>query len=223
MKPSTRSQKARLLLVEDHPVTREGFAQLLNFEDDLQVCGQAGTAAEALQVLESLKPDLLVADISLVGRSGLDLIKDLASQYPALPVLVLSTHDETTYAGRALRAGAKGYIMKSESTERILGAIRHVLAGKTYLSERMKDRLASTFTHPRPAADLSDIGLLSHRELEVYQLMGQGHSTARIAATLHVSPSTVATHRAHIQAKLNLKTLTELVCRAAQWVHTERP
>ena len=221
MKPSTRSQKAKILLVEDHPVTREGFAQLLNFEDDLQVCAQAGTAAEALRVLDSVKPDLLVADISLVGRSGLDLIKDLASQHPALPVLVLSTYDEMIYAGRALRAGAKGYVMKSESTEQILGAVRQVLAGKIYLSERMKDRLASTFTSPRPAADRSDLGSLSDRELEVFQLIGQGQSTARIAAALHVSPSTVATHRAHIQEKLNLKTLTELVCRAAQWVHSE--
>jgi DNA-binding NarL/FixJ family response regulator len=220
-KPTCGSRKARIVLVEDHPVTREGFAQLLNFEDDLQVCGQAATAAEALHVVARVKPNLLIADISLVGPSGLELIKDLAGRYPALAVLVLSTHDETVYAERALRAGARGYIMKSEPTERILAAIRQVLNGKLYLSERMHERLVGRLARGPSAAADSEAELLSDRELEVFQLMGQGQSTAQIAAALKLSPSTIATHRTHIQEKLNLKNLTELMRRAVQWVERQ--
>jgi DNA-binding NarL/FixJ family response regulator len=218
---SLSAPKPRILLVEDHPVTREGLARLLDFEGDLQVCGQCATAAEALQGAETLKPDLVIADISLVGRSGLELIKDLSYRCPSVAVLVLSTHDETVYAERALAAGAKGYVMKSEPIQRILAAIHEVLEGKLCLSERMKQRLLGRFTRHRPVPEPSDLGVLSDRELEVFRLLGQGRSTAQIAASLHMSPSTVATHRRHIQQKLNVNSLAELLCVAAQWIHSQ--
>jgi DNA-binding NarL/FixJ family response regulator len=213
--------RKRLLLVEDHPVTREGFAQLLNFEPDLQVWGHAGTAPQALAALGLGVPDLVIIDISLGGTNGLELIKDLAGRYPELPMLVLSTHDETLYAERSLRAGARGYIMKSAPTEHILGAIRLVLAGKTYVSERMNEHLLARFTRKSSGSAGSEMGLLTDRELDVFQLLGHGRSTTQIAVALNLSPSTVATHRMHIQEKLGITSLTELVCRAAVWSQTQ--
>lgn len=212
------SSKRRLLLVEDHPVTREGFARLLNFEPDLEVCGQVGTAAEALAAVKATHPDLVIVDISLGGPSGLELLKDIALLHPKLLTMVLSTHDETLYAERAFRAGAHGYIMKSASTEQILAAIRRVLAGKTYLSEPMNERLLSRLGSRFAPDQTSVVERLSDRELEVFMLIGQGQSTAEIASILNLSPNTVATHRAHIQGKLELASLQELVVRAAQWV-----
>ena len=164
-----RERKGRLLLVEDHPVTREGLAQLLNQQPDLQVCGQAGTAPEALTAADALKPDLVLVDISLGGTSGIELIKDLASRHATLPILVLSTHDELLYAERSLRAGARGYVMKHEPTERVMAAIRQVLRGGVYLSEQMQSRLVRD-DGPRagPVAPASDMEPLSDRELEVF-------------------------------------------------------
>lgn len=219
--PTPRAPKRRLFLVEDHPVTREGFARLLNFEPDVEVCGQAGTAAEALTAVAALRPDMVIVDISLGGRSGLELLKDLASLHPNLLMLVLSTHDETLYAERTLSAGAHGYIMKSAPTEHILAAIRRVLSGKTYLSERMSDRLLNRLGGGW-AAQPSDLERLSDRELEIFRLIGEGQSTTEIASALKLSPNTVATHRAHIQEKLHVETLNELVVRAAQWVQRPR-
>lgn len=213
--------KRRILLVEDHPVTREGFAQLLGFEPDFHVCGQAGTAQQALAAAAAAKPDLVIVDISLEGRSGIELIKELANRYPALAILVLSTHDELLYAERSLRAGAKGYIMKSARTDEILRAIRQVIAGNTYVSERMNQQLLGRLVRPSIPAVSSGIELLTDRELEVFQLLGQGCSTNQIAAALNLSVSTVATHRVHIQEKLHLDTLTALVCRAAQWTQLQ--
>lgn len=202
-------------------MTREGFARLLNFESDLEVCGQAGTVADALLEVRATRPDLVIVDISLAGRSGLDLVKDLAQSRHPLLALVLSTHDEILYAERSLAAGARGYIMKSAPTDEILRAIRRVLGGKSYLSERMSERLVSRLGTPGPAPGGGDVGMLSNRELEVFALLGQGRSTAQIAATLNLSPNTVATHRAHIQEKLHLESLNELVSRAAQWVQLQ--
>jgi len=225
MKPSPRSafrtRKHRLFLVEDHPVTREGFAKLLNFEPDLEVCGEAGAAAEALAAVNALHPDLVIVDISLAGRSGLELLKDLAYQHPKLLMLVLSTHDEGLYAERSLRAGARGYIMKSASTSQILAAIRHVLSGKTYLSERMNQVLHNRLIESRAAPLTSGVERLSDRELEIFKLIGHGLSTAQIASTLDISPNTVSTHRAHIREKLGLESLNELVCRAARWTQKQ--
>ena len=215
------SRKHRLYLVEDHPVTRQGFAQLINFEPDLQVCGEAGSAARALAEIPAAKPNLVVVDISLEGTSGIELIKDIAARHAALPVLVLSTHDETLYAERALRAGAKGYVMKHQPTAEVIAAIRKVLRGGVYLSEQMQSRLVGMMAWGRSATSRSDVEPLSDRELEVFTLLGQGRSTAQIGASLHVSGSTVATHRAHILEKLNLDDSRELVRRAVAWVQSQ--
>ncbi len=213
--------KRHILLVEDHPVTREGFAKLLSYEPDLKVCGQAGTECEALAAVQAANPDLVIIDISLPGGNGLELIKKLSRQRPALPLLVLSTFDETVYAGRSLQAGARGYLMKSAATGEILDAIRIVLNGKTYLSKRMNEHLVGSLIHGRFPAVASEAELLSDRELEIFTLIGQGQSTTQIAAALKLSPHTVATHRTHIQEKLRLESLGELTCRAAQWVQRQ--
>jgi DNA-binding NarL/FixJ family response regulator len=212
--------KRRLYLVEDHPVTRQGFAQLINFETDLQVCGQAGSAAQALAEIPAAKPHLVVVDISLAGTSGLQLIKDLVARDAAPPILVLSTHDEALYAERALRAGAKGYIMKHAPTDEVMKAIRTVLRGGVYLSERMQGRLVEMVARGGPAVSVSDVERLSDRELEVFTLIGLGRSTAQISASLHVSGSTVATHRTHIIEKLELENTRELMRRAVAWVQS---
>lgn len=214
-------QKHRLYLVEDHPVTREGLARLLNFEPDLHVCGQAGSAAKALAEIPAAKPHLVVVDISLDGTSGIELIKSLVIRDAAPAILVLSTHDEVLYAERALRAGAKGYIMKHEPTDEVMKAIRKVLRGGVYLSERMQSRLVGLVAGGGSAASGSDIERLSDRELEVFTLLGMGQSTTQIGASLHVSGSTVATHRAHIMEKLQLENSRELVRRAIAWVQTQ--
>lgn len=215
-------RKHRIFLVDDHPVTRDGLARLINHENDLEVCGAAGTAAGAIQEIERQKPDLVIIDVSLgKGASGLELIKDLASRYRRLRMLALSTHDETLYAERALRAGAKGYVMKQEPTEHVMQAIRKILNREVHLSKRMSDRLLQKMTQPHSAPTVSDIEKLSDRELEVYRLLGQGRGTRQIAAELHLSISTVETHRAHIKDKLNLDSTTELLRYAVEWVHSQ--
>ena len=219
-KPTTAQRKDRIFLVEDHPVTREGFAQLINFQTDLQVCGQAGTAGQALTDIAALNPDLVIVDISLAGTSGIELIKDLVHLDPILKILVLSTHDESLYAERALRAGARGYVMKQEATKHVMAAIRHVLGGGVYLSERMRNHLLFNVVGGLSAAVTSDLHQLSDRELEVFQLVGEGRTTAQIGASLHLSVSTVETYRAHIKEKLRLRNATELVQRAVDWIRT---
>jgi DNA-binding NarL/FixJ family response regulator len=220
-KPDARRPKARIVLVEDHPVTRRGLAQLLSEEDDLQVCGQAGTAAEAMQAVERGKPNLVITDISLVGPSGLELIKDLAARFPKLPILVFSTLDELLYAERALHAGAKGYVMKSEPIERIFDAIHRVLQGKVYLSQRMNERAVGRLAQNGGLAAGSGTELLSDRELEVFDLIGHGRTTAQISAALRLHRSTVATHRTHIQEKLSVANLAELTRQAVEWVQRQ--
>ncbi len=219
--PAARSlggQKYRLLLVEDHPVTREGLAQLLDQQSDLEVCGQAGTAPEALTATEILHPDLVLLDISLGNASGIELIKELTSRQATLLILVLSTHDELLYAERCLRAGAKGYVMKQAPTDQVMAAIRLVLRGGVYLSEQMHSRLIYRIARGPAVPQGSEVDQLSDRELEVFRLIGEGCTTSKIAASLHLSVSTVETHRAHIKEKLKLETGTELVRRAVAWV-----
>lgn len=214
--------KHRIFLVDDHPVTRDGLARLINHESDLEVCGTAGTPAGAAQEVEKQKPDLVIIDVSLgKGASGLELIKDLASRDRRLKMLALSTHDEALYAERALRAGAKGYVMKQEPTEHVMQAVRRILTGEVHLSKRMSDRLLQRMTQPHSAPTISDIEKLSDRELEVYRLLGQGRGTRQIAAELHLSISTVETYRAHIKEKLNLKSTPELLRHAVEWVHSQ--
>ena len=221
-KPTTKGSKQRIFLVDDHPITREGLARLINHEPDMEVCGQANTAARAVDDIEPLKPDLVIVDVSLTtGASGLELIKDLAARHARLRMLALSTHDEALYAERALRAGAKGYVMKQEPTEKVMVAIRQVLRGGIYLSEAMNDRLLHKMTQSGSAPSASEIERLSDRELEVYRLIGQGRGTRQIADELHLSMSTVETYRTHLKDKLHLSSAPELVRRAVEWVHSQ--
>ncbi len=216
----SRPRKHRLYLVEDHPVTREGLSRLINYQTDLEVCGQAGIAGTASREIAALKPDLVILDISLAGTSGIELIKVLISHDSVLRILVLSTHDESLYAQRALRAGARGYVMKHQPTEHVMTAIRQVLNGGVYLSEQMRNRLLYQMVGAAPSPLVSGTEQLSDRELEVFELIGEGYSTRRIGASLHLSVSTVETHRAHIKRKLRLENATELMLRAVEWVQT---
>ena len=216
-----KATKRRLFLVEDHPVTREGFAQLINYQPDLEVCGQAGTAAKAITGIEELAPDLAIVDISLTESNGLELIKQLKSRSPSLPVLVLSTHDEALYAQRAVRAGARGYVMKQAPTREVMNAIRTVLGGDLYLSDPLRSRLVREHLDGRKREQGTEVEGLSDRELEIFGLIGHGDTTRRIATKLHVSVSTVETHRAHIKEKLSLRNAMELVRRAVEWVNRQ--
>jgi DNA-binding NarL/FixJ family response regulator len=212
------SVKKRIFLVEDHPVTRSGFASLLDQERDMQVCGEAGNAPEAMEAVPKMEPDVVVLDLALGGRSGVELIKDLCARVPGIRILVLSTFDEGLYAERSLRAGARGYIMKQERVERILAGIREVAAGGIFLSEAMRAKLVHK--HLGVAADFKgDVEQLSDRELEVFRLLGLGHGTRRIAAELHLSVSTIETYRSNIKHKLNLPNAPELVRSAVEWAH----
>lgn len=221
-KIAAKNSKHRIFLVDDHPITREGLARLINHEPDLEICGQANAAVRAVAEIEKQKPDLVVVDVSLTtGASGLELMKDLLARHPRLRMLGLSTHDEALYAERALRAGARGYVMKQEPTEKVMAAIRQVLNGGIYLSEAMNNRLLHKMTRSGSAPTATEIEQLSDRELEVYRLIGQGRGTRQIATELHLSMSTVETHRTHIKDKLHLSGAPELVRRAVEWVHSQ--
>jgi DNA-binding NarL/FixJ family response regulator len=208
--------KCKVLLVDDHPVVRQGLALFIDRESDLTVCGQANDATSALQVIRNSTPDFVVLDISLEGPDGLELLKILRAEYPKLPVLVLSMHDELLYAERALRAGANGYIMKQEATDRVLTAIRHILGGDVYLSDRLTKRMLQQFVNG-PAPPRDPLAKLSDRELEVYRLIGTGHGTRQIADELHVSTKTIESYQAHIKEKLALRNARELVQHAVEW------
>ncbi len=211
--------RRRIFLVENHPVTREGFARLIDVEADLQVCGNTGSGAKAMGFIEALKPDLVVADFPLTGASGLAFIKDLKARYPDLPVLVLSAHDESLYAERALRAGARGYVMKQAPTLEVMNAMRRVMEGHLYLSDAMRTKVVQKHLQGQTEPSHTDVETLTDREFEVFQRLGRGHTTRRIAAALHLSISTVETHRAHIKEKLHLSNAVELVQRAVEWAH----
>jgi DNA-binding NarL/FixJ family response regulator len=201
----------RIMLVEDHPVMREGLAQLLNHEPDLSVCGQFEDGARAFAAIETLCPDLAIIDLSLKASSGLELIKNIRAAHAKIRILVLSMYEESLYAERVLRAGAAGYIMKQEATEKVLGAVRQVLGGGVYLSERMGSKLMHQLIGGKPSPSASLMERLSDRELEVFGLIGQGKGTRQIAEHLHLSVKTIESHRAHIKEKLSLKDANELV------------
>jgi len=220
--PATKSDKIRILLVDDHPIVRQGLGQLIAQEPDMEVCGEAESAPEALRAIANLKPTVAVVDISLKDSSGVELIKDVKVRYPALPVLVLSMHDESFYAERVLRAGARGYVTKEEASETVLAAIRRVLRGEIYLSEKMASKMLSVFVGgPRQPVG-SSMDLLSDRELEVFELIGRGLQTREVAQKLHLSVKTIESHRANIKRKLGLANATELMQRAIQWVEVEK-
>jgi DNA-binding NarL/FixJ family response regulator len=214
---AAKKLKSTVLLVDDHPIVRQGLAELIDHEKDLSVCGMADDIHHALDQIAALSPDVIVVDISLKGGNGIELLKNIKVRYPRQPVLMLSMHDESLYAVRALRAGAAGYVMKQEATEKVLTAIRQVLNGEIYLSERMEKKMMHQLVGGRAARTGSPLEDLSDRELEVFNLIGQGHGTRQIAEELHLSIKTIESHRAHIKEKLNLKNATELVQHAIQW------
>jgi DNA-binding NarL/FixJ family response regulator len=211
----------RILIVDDHPLMRKGLALTLSAETDLEVVGQAADAEEALSVFDKLNPDLVLIDISLPGMSGLELLKHLIALNPDLLALMVSRHDEALYAERAVRAGAKGYVMKLEAGDDIVQAVRHVIRGGIYMSDELKDRLLFGAAVGRKAPLQSPLEVLSDRELEVFEMTGRGLPTREIAERLHLSVKTVESYRARIKQKLNIETGTELLQQAVQWVEGE--
>jgi DNA-binding NarL/FixJ family response regulator len=211
------SAKRRVFVVDDHPIVRQGLAMLINREPDLVVCGEEEEAQAAIKAIARMRPDILIVDISLNGPDGLDLIKAVRATQDGAPILVLSMHDELIYAERALRAGASGYIMKQEGTERVLVALRRILKGEVYLSDRAASRMVQHYVRGPAAMTRPAEAELSDRELEVYRLLGEGHTTRQIAEELHLSVKTVETYQAHIKEKLSLRSARELVQHAIAW------
>ncbi|HSI35220.1 MAG: response regulator [Phycisphaerae bacterium] len=219
--PNLPVGKAKVLLVDDHPIVRQGLGQLINEEPDLQIAGEAEDFQEALAALDAVQPDVAIVDISLKDRSGIELIKEIKAKRPELPILVLSMHDESLHAERVLRAGAKGYIMKQEATEQVMGAIRKVLRGEVYLSDKMASRMVNRLVSGPQNVGGSPIERLSDREFEVFQMIGHGVGPSEIAEKLGLSVKTVETHRERIKEKLNLASGSELIRYAMQYVMDE--
>ncbi|OPY10371.1 MAG: Oxygen regulatory protein NreC [Syntrophus sp. PtaU1.Bin005] len=211
-------KKKRVLVVDDHPILRKGLSLLINSEPDLRVVAEADNAQLALEKIEEDKPDLLIVDISLPGIDGIELIKTVRLTHRNLPALVVSMHDESLFAERALRAGARGYIMKQEALEKVLVAIRRVLAGEIFVSEKIATSMLEKLVASEDKAIRSPIDLLSNRELTVFRMIGQGYKTSQIAEKLHLSVKTIESYRAHIKEKLKLADGTDLLKCAIQWV-----
>lgn len=214
---ATESPRRKVFLVDDHPIFREGLSQSINREPDLLVCGEAEDAPSALDLISKLRPDLAIVDITLPGKTGLELIKDLRAIYPDLPLLAVSMHEESLYASRILRAGARGYVMKQETPQKLLQAIRHVLGGGIYVSERMSAQILESYSRRRLPAEGSPVEALSDREFEVFHLVGQGRTDQDISAQLHLSLKTIAVHRTNIRRKLNLASSSDLLRFAVRW------
>jgi len=206
----------RIVIIDDHPIVRRGFAQLINREADLTVVGEAEDHLSAQTVISDTKPDLALVDLTLKESDGLELIKTINAQYPKVKTMVISLHDERVYAERALRAGAKGYIMKSEATENVMTAIRTVLKGSMYLSDDMQERMLSQFAG-NSKKETSPIDVLSDREFEVFRMVGDGLETREIAKRLTLSVKTIETYKSHLKTKLDLHSSTELIQRAVEW------
>jgi DNA-binding NarL/FixJ family response regulator len=213
-------QRNKIFIVDDHPIVRKGLAQLINQEPDMVICGEAENAQSALDLLKKIKPDLAIVDISLQGIDGIELIKKIKVRDANLPILVVSMHDESLFAERALKVGAKGYIMKQEAIEKMMEAIRRVIGGEVYVSERVSATIVKKFIDGKAVNTRSPMEVLSNRELEVFQLIGQGFVTRQIAQELNVSIKTVESYRANIKEKLNLKNATELLRHAVHWVES---
>ncbi len=213
--------RTRILIVDDHPLVRESLKKIIQGEPDLVVCGEAEDREQALQIVSVTGPRLAIIDLTLKTSHGLELIKDLRERFPEVRSLVLSMHDEMIHAERAIRAGARGYISKHEAPARILQAIRKILGGEIYWSERAAARVASKIARAAPTVTKFD--LLTDREMQVYQLIGSGQSTRQIAVTLHIDVSTVETYRARIKDKLNIESGLELVRHAINWANTPNP
>ena len=209
--------KARIFLVDDHAVVRQGLKHLLESQPDFAVCGEAEDGHRALKALPAARAQLVIVDLCLEGgMSGLDLVKFIKERHPQLPVLVMSMHDESVYAERVFRAGARGYLMKSESADKVAAAVRQILAGKPFMSERIAEKMMDVLTQARP---LGDVDSLSDREMEVFQRIGQGLKTSRIAEELNLSVKTVESYREQVKVKLKLDNAAELLRYAVQWAH----
>jgi DNA-binding NarL/FixJ family response regulator len=216
-KISPAARKSRVLIIDDHVMVREGVAQIIEHTDDLCVCCSASTANEGLEKVRKLKPDLVLVDITLPGKNGVEFIKDARAFRPDLLILAMSMHDESLYAERVLRAGGRGYIRKQEGGDKLIDAMRRVLRGEIAVSERLTGRLLETFGRKTVRSSLEG---LSDRELEVFQLIGQGKTMKEIGVDLHLSPKTIEVHRAHIREKLRITSAAELVAYAARWSET---
>ncbi len=200
---------------------REGLAQMIGNQPDLEVCGESGDALDALEKINSVKPDLILTDITLPGKNGLELIKDIKAILPQAIVLVISMHDETLYVERVLRAGGRGYIMKQEGGKRIALAIRQVLDGQIWVSEKMSAKILEIFSGHRGDVASSPVEKLTDREFEVFQLIGQGFETKQLADKLHLSTKTIEVHRANIKTKLQLKSMAELIRYSVRWIESQ--
>jgi DNA-binding NarL/FixJ family response regulator len=219
---TTQINRHRILIVDDHPIFRTGLAQLINQENDLSVCGEADDYHGALKAVENLKPAMVIVDITLKDMSGIDLIKEIRKLHKGINMLVISMHDESLYAERALRAGAKGYVMKQEAADSIVAAIRQVIAGGIYASPKMTEQMLSRFVDVSADSIESPLKALTDRELEVFHLIGEGLGISEIGLRLHLSVKTIGTYRERIKEKLNLKNSTELLRYALNWVESEK-
>jgi DNA-binding NarL/FixJ family response regulator len=213
----------RIVVVDDHPLFRKGLKELIHSDDSFAVCGEAGDATEAMDVIRKLHPDVVIVDLSLPGANGIELIKNIRAEYPNLPILVLSMHDESLYALRAMRAGADGYVMKHEAMANVVQAMHEVFNGRPYLSPAMAAQVIFNFAHRRADGEVDAVERLSDRELEILELIGKGNEVRQIAKLLHLSPKTVETHRAHIKDKLDLKNSREVARFALQWLQARGP
>lgn len=213
--------KAKVIIVDDHPIFRMGMAELLNQEDDFVVCGLAADIAGARKIIKQHSPDLAIIDITLAGENGLDLVKELSSDKNALPILVLSMHDEQVWAERAIRAGARGYIMKKEASEKVIFALRNILGGKIHVSASIMERLLDRFQLKSEVSTAPTVDLLTDRELEVFRLIGAGLSTREIAEQMNLGVKTIGTYRDRVKQKLGIKSAVELIRRAVLWTEQE--
>ncbi len=218
-KPAPASKEKRVLIIDDHVMVRDGVAEIIEQAENLSICGTASTANEGLEALRKLKPDLVLVDITLPGKNGIEFIKDARVFQPDLLILVMSMHDESLYADRVLRAGGRGYIRKQEGGDKLIEAMRRVLRGEIAVSEKVTGRLLEKFSG-RVTMD-SPLEGLSDRELEVFQLIGQGKTMKEIGQALHLSPKTIEVHRSHIREKLKVTSAAELVAYAARWNQTQ--
>lgn len=218
-----RGRKKTILILDDHPMMREGLALLIGQETDLAVAAHAESAHQAMDAIAASRPDLVLADISLPDKNGLEFLKDVQAMHTGLAVLVISMHDEAIYAERVLRAGGRGYVMKQEGGKKIMEAIRAVLGGKIHVSEKISARILEVFSGKGASTPSSPVEQLTDREFEVFQLIGEGKATKEIAAKLHISVKTVEVHRANIKAKLKLVTAPELIRHAVRWIEAQNP
>jgi DNA-binding NarL/FixJ family response regulator len=218
---NTNENKTQILLVDDHPVVRDGLTTIINHERDLNVCGEADDAYEALNAAAELKPDIVVVDISLKNSDGIELTKTIKSKYPKLPVVVLSVHDESVYAERALIAGAKAYLMKDAVSENIVKAIRTVLSGEIYVSNTISKKFLHKIAGDKADTNKTTIEKLSDREFEVFRLIGEGYKPSQIAQKLHLSVKTIETYRGRLKEKLNLNSAIEILQYAIKWAKSQ--